>query len=135
MAIKISAEDSFVLYMMNMFCGCSITDDHFFSEPLVESGNYHSLRIPLSNVLMVDSEAAMQKMIDEGLLAIDIVGVDTEWKPVFGSAPNNMSIIQIATCDKVYLIDVLALNSSKLWSKLGAVLFVNQNILKLGMFK
>lgn len=84
---------------------------------------------------MVDSEATLQQMIDEGLSAVEIVGVDTEWKPVFGSTPNNMSIIQIATNDKVYLIDALALNSTRFWRKLGAAVFGNQNILKLGMYK
>jgi hypothetical protein len=63
-----------------------------------------------------------------------MVGIDSEWKPYFGTRRNELALIQIATRERVYILDVCNLGSEcpKLWRDLGLMLFANENIIKLG---
>lgn len=63
-----------------------------------------------------------------------MVGIDSEWKPYFGTRRNELALIQIATRERVYILDVCNLGSEcpKLWHDLGLILFASENIIKLG---
>jgi ribonuclease D len=63
-----------------------------------------------------------------------MVGIDTEWKPYFGTERNEMSLVQIATRERVCILDVCTLGCqcAALWHELGSILFANENIVKLG---
>jgi ribonuclease D len=63
-----------------------------------------------------------------------MVGIDSEWKPYFGTRRNELALIQIASREGVYILDVCALGSTcaALWHQLGLSLFGNENIIKLG---
>lgn len=65
---------------------------------------------------------------------VDVVGIDCEWKPSFGVNTNALALMQIATRQAVFILDVIKLGSSyvHLWHQLGDVLFNNCDILKLG---
>jgi ribonuclease D len=63
-----------------------------------------------------------------------MVGIDSEWKPYFGTRRNELALTQIATRERVYILDVCALGSkcAALWHRLGLALLGNENIVKLG---
>jgi len=65
-----------------------------------------------------------------------MVGIDSEWKPFFGTKKNELALIQIASREQVHILDVcsLGLKYPKLWNKLGCTLFANENIIKLGKY-
>jgi ribonuclease D len=63
-----------------------------------------------------------------------MVGIDSEWKPYFGTRRNELALIQIASREQVHILDVCSLGSKcpNLWNDLGLTLFGNENIIKLG---
>jgi ribonuclease D len=63
-----------------------------------------------------------------------MVGIDSEWKPYFGTRRNELALIQIASKEQVYILDICSLGSEcpNLWRDLGHILFANENIIKLG---
>jgi hypothetical protein len=65
-----------------------------------------------------------------------MVGVDSEWKPFFGTKKNELALLQIASKERVYILDVCSLgqNYPKLWNELRLTLFGNENITKLGKY-
>lgn len=65
-----------------------------------------------------------------------IVGVDSEWKPFFGTKKNELALLQIASREQAYILDVcsLGLKYPQLWNELGFALFGNEKIIKLGKY-
>ena len=65
-----------------------------------------------------------------------MVGIDSEWKPFFGTKKSELALIQIASRERVYILDVcsLGLKYPELWNELGRTLFANENIIKLGKY-
>jgi ribonuclease D len=63
-----------------------------------------------------------------------MVGIDSEWKPFFGTRRNELALIQIASREQVHILDVCSLGSEcpNLWHDLGLILFANEDIIKLG---
>ena len=60
------------------------------------------------------------------------VAFDAEWKPTFCST-NEVALIQLATRNVIFLIDVIMLNiSNEDWNHLGKRVFNNNEILKIG---
>lgn len=52
-----------------------------------------------------------------------------------GAKQSELALIQIATNENVYILDVTTLGNElyDLWSELGLILFGNQDIIKIGM--
>lgn len=67
---------------------------------------------------------------------VDVIGVDCEWKPSFGSGVNELALMQIATRKNVFVLDIINLGNKVpyLWQEFGKFVFNNCDILKLGMF-
>lgn len=66
-----------------------------------------------------------------------MIAFDTEWQPTFGGRLAVAAILQIATHDQVFLLDVHSLRANEKlsidkWKKLNKALFENSSILKLG---
>ncbi|XP_033340040.2 exonuclease mut-7 homolog [Megalopta genalis] len=99
-----------------------------------DSINYHELCLERNCVTVVDNSQKFEEFLDIGLKDVFIVGIDTEWKPNFGSTQTELALIQIATEFKVYILDVtvMANTANDLWSELELTLFENPNIIKLG---
>lgn len=94
---------------------------------------YHSLNLHSNQIIVVDTESSMINLLERGFLGITMVGIDAEWKPAFGTATSELSLVQIATHQTVYILDVFSLDRyTQLWIELGLRLFANQNILKIG---
>lgn len=65
-----------------------------------------------------------------------MVGVDIEWPP-FGTQLKKATVLQIATHDKIFLLDIFSLREDKSCSVINSqqlirLLFGNRHILKLG---
>lgn len=93
--------------------------------------DYHRLSLPESNVVLIDEPVSYRRML-QYLARQSMVAFDAEWKPTFCST-NDLALIQLATREYVYLIDVMVLDISlDEWSLLGRDVFNNNEILKLG---
>ncbi|KAL1116958.1 hypothetical protein AAG570_004286 [Ranatra chinensis] len=94
---------------------------------------FYRLVLPPSSIVIVDTEGGLASLVECGLAGVSRVGIDSEWKPVLNRSRSELALLQIATPDKVYLVDVIALAPFKhLWHELGLILFANQDVVKLG---
>ncbi|XP_035736312.1 exonuclease mut-7 homolog isoform X3 [Vespa mandarinia] len=95
---------------------------------------YHTLKLPRDTIKLIDSPRLFEEFLDNGLRGIQIVGIDSEWKPTFGTKKTQLALIQIATETNVYILDVITIGNQHehLWSEFNLLLFENKHILKLG---
>lgn len=78
----------------------------------------------------VSDAASFAGMLDD-LCAQMLVAFDAEWKPTFCSE-NELSLIQLATYERVYLVDVpQLLDLEALWSRLANEVFNSEDTIKL----
>ncbi|XP_060535311.1 exonuclease mut-7 homolog [Cylas formicarius] len=107
--------------------------DDWDSEP-ANKIEYHKLRLADDRVVLVDTADKFRGVVDTGFQNADLVGIDCEWKPSFGSQLNELALMQISTRESVFVLDVvnLAGRESRSWETLGRDLFNNCDILKLG---
>ncbi|XP_062539983.1 exonuclease mut-7 homolog [Armigeres subalbatus] len=103
-------------------------DDEQWDAP--DSEPVHTLRLDESHVHLVDSRDRFFAMLSD-LDRQSIIAFDSEWKPTFGGA-NEVSLIQLATWEDVYMIDVMVsrLETSD-WAALAKNVFNRDDILKL----
>ena len=65
------------------------------------------------------------------------MGLDSEWKPGFGKSQSPIALIQLATRDRIYLLDMVSLTpifTGDVAENFINKVFANDNILKLGEF-
>lgn len=94
----------------------------------------HTLPLDASRIQLVNSIPTYRGMIND-LRCTKFIAFDTEWKPTILSC-NDVSLIQLAKRDVIYLVDVISLMQAKMsddeWALLGKWIFNNDEILKLG---
>ncbi|KAJ8924964.1 hypothetical protein NQ315_001129 [Exocentrus adspersus] len=100
------------------------------SEPV----EYHKFSLASDSIHLIENPFTFESFLDTGLQDIDIVGIDCEWKPSFGSQLSELALMQIATRNNVFVLDIVTLGNKvpHLWQELGKFLFNNCDILKLG---
>jgi len=116
------------------------TEDHGDVESSPEAVNpeqkYHQLTISPDNVHMITSEDQLHDVIDDITQNCTCIGFDSEWKPYFSyNSVTNIALIQLATKDKVYLLDMMALADvikGPLGKEIITSIMANPNITKLG---
>lgn len=104
-------------------------------EPGPSQSNYYKLKLSNSNIIIVDNTETFYMLTQNALNDFKIVGMDAEWKPSFGATQNHVALIQVATLDKVYLIDSLMLNNEKyasFWYCFTTNFMNNPDIIKVG---
>ncbi|XP_024892768.1 exonuclease mut-7 homolog [Temnothorax curvispinosus] len=103
-------------------------------EPNEDNVNYHILKLPRENVKLVDDGRLFEEFLDNGLRDVNMVGIDLEWKPSFGTKQPELALMQVATADNVYILDVTTIGNKlpELWNELGLILFGNKDIVKIG---
>ncbi|KYM94459.1 PREDICTED: exonuclease mut-7 homolog [Cyphomyrmex costatus] len=103
-------------------------------EPNKDNVNYHILKLPRENIKLVDDRRLFEEFLDNGLRDVHIVGIDLEWKPSFGTKQPELALMQVATEDNVYILDITTIGNTlpELWNELGLVLFGNKDIIKIG---
>uniref|UniRef100_H3GUX1 3'-5' exonuclease domain-containing protein n=1 Tax=Phytophthora ramorum TaxID=164328 RepID=H3GUX1_PHYRM len=86
-----------------------------------------------ANIIFVDTPAALQECADH-LMKQAVVGFDSEWKAVHisadpGDVPAKCALVQLASPDKAFVVDVLALYDH---GNILAPLFRSESVVKLG---
>ncbi|KAB7499368.1 Exonuclease mut-7-like protein [Armadillidium nasatum] len=95
--------------------------------------DFYMLSIPYSSICQIETIQEFNIALED-LKSCSVLGIDTEWKPTLQfDKEEELMLIQIATSDKVYLFDMLSLQTlltSDHWGKIGE-LFSNSNIRKI----
>ena len=110
-------------------------DDDGAEETWGCDDTFLQLSLPDSSLVMVDTVEAMMSLVEHfSYGGATIAGMDSEWKPAFGGRQSELALVQVATTDRVFIIDVvnLAGKGPQVWDQLGNCLFRNKEILKLG---
>ncbi|XP_013107191.2 exonuclease mut-7 homolog [Stomoxys calcitrans] len=98
---------------------------------LLHKDEYLRMKLPTESIILVDTQPKfldMLKYLEQFLL----IGFDSEWKPSVNN-DNRVSLIQLATAERVYLVDCLSPHlDDQLWKMMGRRIFNNFEILKLG---
>ena len=83
------------------------------SNPEVKPGIYYTLKIPESNIVIVDDFNMFMRAADSIVKKkiVRMVGLDCEWKPGFEKTANQVALLQLATSDFVYLFDLTVIES------------------------
>lgn len=50
-----------------------------------DNTNYYVLKLPRNNIKVIDNVRLFEEFLDNGLKGVDMVGIDSEWKPSFGN--------------------------------------------------
>lgn len=91
--------------------------------------DYLTLELPQESIILVDTQANFLDML-QYLEQFLHIGFDSEWKPSVNN-DNRVSLIQLATIERVYLVDCLSpYLDAGLWKMLGSRIFNNLEILK-----
>lgn len=51
--------------------------------------SYHTLNLPREKIQIIDTVGSFQKFLDNDLKHVQIVGIDSEWKPTFSKELKN----------------------------------------------
>ncbi|SPP82156.1 exonuclease mut-7 homolog [Drosophila guanche] len=108
------------------------SDDNGATSSGIGCDMYLTMDLPDDCLLIVDTASQFQRMLGH-LKREHIIYMDSEWvQNVCGDC--QLCLLQIATVRNVYLIDCLARQSitANHWRALGADVFNNMNILKVG---
>lgn len=114
----------------------SITDewnlDEVQTQPNTNTKLYHTLSLEKSSIVLVDQRDKFYQMLQQ-LIVQSVIAFDAEWKPIC-CATAEVALIQLATGEKIYLIDVITIDlGADDWNKLAQHLFNNVEILKIGI--
>ncbi|XP_055913414.1 exonuclease mut-7 homolog isoform X2 [Eupeodes corollae] len=92
---------------------------------------YLQLELRDEAIILVDRRSTFTDMI-KTLEKQSLIGLDSEWKPS-ACQVETVSLLQLATFDKVYLVDVMSEDiTDDLWRLFGRNIFNNLEILKIG---
>lgn len=104
---------------------------HNPQTPQLQKDDYLKLQLPTESIILVDTKPKFLEML-QYLEQFLLIGFDSEWKPSVNN-DNRVSLIQLATAERVYLVDCLSPNlDDESWKMMGRRIFNNLEILKLG---
>ncbi|KAI5730748.1 hypothetical protein M8J76_016974 [Diaphorina citri] len=100
---------------------------------------YYSLTLPPNSIILVDTADKFASALQD-FARLDHnshLGLDTEWKPnLSGGSPPTLALLQIATRDRVYILDIITLSKlpryGQLCHDLELIVFANDDLLKIG---
>ncbi|KAK3087840.1 hypothetical protein FSP39_011359 [Pinctada imbricata] len=96
---------------------------------------YYQLKLPISEIEMVDSKEGYHKCLHTLSQPYTIVGIDSEWRPSFGTTQQRVGLMQFAVMDHIFLLDIpqlMTVLSPDDWRGLATEVFCNRAVLKLG---
>ncbi|KAK9499662.1 hypothetical protein O3M35_002669 [Rhynocoris fuscipes] len=96
---------------------------------------YHRLSLPPSAIHIIDNYEKFIGFIKHCsyFKKMEVVGIDAEWKPTMVTAATEISLLQIATSEEIFLLDVLALSQYiHVWKEFDQQFFRNSSIMRLG---
>lgn len=93
---------------------------------------FYKLKLSHSNIHLIDERSKFDEML-QYLMVQNLIGFDAEWKPISIQCIDKIALIQFATAEKIYLLDVIRINISvNDWNLLATKVFNNPDILKVG---
>lgn len=98
-----------------------------------DATRYYRLKLSPSPhfITYVDRRDTFDDMLSY-LTRQNLVAFDAEWNPIKTSSPE-LALIQLATAERIFLIDVISADISRDdWNRLATLVFNNLEILKLG---
>lgn len=105
----------------------------------IKVDEYYSLTLPPDHVILVDTcEKFASTLQDFAKMERNTpLGLDTEWKPnLKGGSSHSLALLQIASRNMVYILDIVTLSKlprySELCHELELILFANDDLLKIG---
>ncbi|XP_070531738.1 exonuclease mut-7 homolog isoform X2 [Ptychodera flava] len=103
----------------------------------IQSDQFYKLSIPFENIEIIDSAESLQKCAEILFKPGTIIGIDSEWRPSFGpiKCPVKVSLLQLATIDSVFILDMMTLSESvddSVMTDFALHLFTTPDVLKLG---
>lgn len=96
---------------------------------------YYKLNLDPSSIQLVDTKEKYHECISRLSRPGLTIGVDSEWKPSFGNTTQRIALMQFATSDQIFLLDMITLHSllhKSDWFLLANALFCNEEMIKLG---
>ncbi|CAD0196138.1 unnamed protein product [Chrysodeixis includens] len=99
------------------------------------SQEYYKFKLLDDQVIMIDTAEKFNDLIVSEIVKSSLVGIDCEWKPSFGATQSQVALIQLATSNRVYLIDTLILNKveyASYWHTFYKSFLDNAEIIKIG---
>ncbi|XP_014681233.1 PREDICTED: exonuclease mut-7 homolog [Priapulus caudatus] len=113
---------------------CDGADDDGAARDATDT-RYLQLKLSLESVYYIDTVEQLRQAVEFLSQHATVVGLDAEWKPSIGTKKERMSLLQIATRDKCFLLDLVALPDTTTdsdWEDFVKRIFCNEKILKLG---
>lgn len=96
---------------------------------------YYKFSLPEDQIIMIDTAEKFYDLMISDVVKSSVVSIDCEWKPSFGATQSQVALIQLATNNRVYLIDTLILNKPKyssFWCTFHKSFLDNAEIIKVG---
>ncbi|CAH1644902.1 unnamed protein product [Spodoptera littoralis] len=96
---------------------------------------YYKLCLQEDQITIIDTGEKFYDLMISDIVKSSIVSIDCEWKPSFGATQSQVALIQIATTNKVHLIDTLQLNKPEyisFWYTFHKSFLDNAEIIKVG---
>ncbi|CAH0404842.1 unnamed protein product [Chilo suppressalis] len=110
-------------------------EENWDAQQVGSSLEYYKLKLSDDYIILIDTAEKFYDLMMSDLNECNIVSMDCEWKPCFGAKQSQVALIQIATNNRVYLIDTLVLNKpsySSFWYTFYKSFLENAEIIKLG---
>lgn len=111
------------------------TEEESCDVNIDDTQNYFKLDPTRTEIVMIDNGEKFYDLLNSELVNCNAVGLDCEWKPSFGAVQSHVALIQIATNNKVYLIDTMTLNKPEylsFWYNFNKAFLENGEIIKIG---
>lgn len=96
---------------------------------------YYKFSLLEDQITLVDTCEKFYDLMISDVVKNSVVSIDCEWKPSFGATQSQVALIQIATNNRVYLIDTLILNKpeyASFWYTFHKSFLDNAEIIKVG---
>nr|CAD7574286.1 unnamed protein product [Timema californicum] len=105
-------------------------EESWDNDPQLE---YHIFPLEYDCITLVDTPGVFGDFL-EAIKNVELVGMDCEWKPFFGSKRNDLALIQVALKHHVFILDAMTMGQDcpDLWREFGRVFWDNEGIVKLG---
>lgn len=95
---------------------------------------FYQLGLSHSNIHLIDERSKFDEML-QYLMVQSLIAFDAEWKPISIQCIDKIALIQFATAERIYLLDVISINITvNDWNLLATKVFNNPDILKVGEF-
>lgn len=126
--------DEIIFFIYNKTSTTADNNKKRDESPSASAEQFHRLPHDKVTIVLIDTKEKYVNMLHH-LAGQNLVAIDAEWKPISRGGTSDVALIQIATREQIYLIDVVLLNIvTNDWNQLVDHVFNNQQMVKIGKF-